>query len=166
MADRLLREQAQAFQQRLSLIESRLRALGLRAWPGAVRSEQSLDSFTPTVYSTESQILSLSVPAGRWIVLASATIATSTVDAAGEAWTLSVAASDPVTGDALPVAAFDNPSAYLWLPPNDGSSTMYSSMTLTGDLRCDESALLTLAVADAGGRAFTVVKPRLRMLPV
>src|SRR6188768_734724 len=102
MPDRNLRERDRAWQQRQASVEAKVRSLGLRAWPGAVRTAPPLDTFTPSTPAEYSQILSVTVPSGRWIIMATASAGPVSTFAADEVIVFSVFAYDQATSE--PVA--------------------------------------------------------------
>jgi hypothetical protein len=166
MADRQLREQGLAFQQRIAAIESKLRALGLRAWPGAVRSEKSVDTFVPSDLAANQVVCTITVPGGRWLVHAQGTIGTVAVDAASAQYIMTMYAWDPVTGDVLPDNTFDLPTAYLYLPENPNGNNQYTTFSVMSDVIADDPVILGMAVQGTAGRYYNVIKPRIRCLPV
>jgi hypothetical protein len=170
MADRQLRELGQAFQQRIGSLEAKQRALTLRAWPGAVRTEKSLPYFIPQDPAANSVITSIVIPAGRWLITASGSIGTTDVDAAPALYFLQLYAYDALTGEAFvttdPENNLDAPFSYLTLPANPAGAGQYVTMTMTGDLIAQESTKILMACQGTAGRMWNLLDPRIRCLPV
>lgn len=165
MADRILRERDRALPARLAALETKVRALSLRTWQGAVRTAPYLDSFTPSDPSQSSVMVSLTVPAGRWIILATASVSPTGTLAANQQLVFTLLAYDKETNDVLPDASFDNPSAFTFFATGT-VGPVYRSVTLVNDLTHVADAFVVFTCVDTGGSGFIVVEPRLRMLPV
>lgn len=163
MSDRVVREQARAMEQRLARSEANLRAMRLKAWPGAVRTEANFDDFTPDDPDVNAIILSFSIPSGRWVILASATYAP-TVPSAEARFTLSVDYVDTATGATVTNAASDLPPAYLYLPA--ATIIPYSTLNVHGDLVAENAATVQLWSVSPTNTPHTIYLARLRALPV
>ena len=166
MAERLLREQSKALQQRLAKNDDKTRALGLRAWSGAVRTAVKFEGvFTPEDPAVASTVVSATVPAGRWLVYASATVGPVAAIVGAERIVFTCYAYDAASNAKLDAVAFDNPSSHVFF--YDGiSPPSVVSMTIVNDLKADEAVIVALTVVAVAGSDFTVTDPRLRLLPV
>jgi hypothetical protein len=165
MADRNLREQGHAFQQRFGSIESKQRAMALRAWPGAVRSEKSISTFVPSDLAANQVVSTLSIPSGRWLVHAQGTVGTTDIDTDSAQYIIGLYAWD-AEGNQYPDNTFDLPTAYLYLPANPTGEAQYSTVSIMGDVISDEVLTIGMAIQGTAARFYNFIRPRLRCLPV
>lgn len=165
VADRVLREQDRALAQRLAALETKVRALSLRTWQGAVRSSPQLESVTPPSPTSYSVMVSVTVPAGRWIVLATAAAGPVGDLVNPEQIVFSVFAYDAETNEILSDDQFDNPSGYMYWRGGDVPPSI-QSVSLVNDVTYDADILVVFAAGNIGGAPFVVSEPRLRLLPV
>lgn len=166
MSDRNLRERERALQQRLATSEGRIRALGLRAWPGAMRSakgEYRIDiaAGPPTAYV----LTTVDIPAGRWYATGRASISSSTVAAVPDIFALQIAVNSLVDG-VLNLLDVDTTVAYTTMPATPAAEVQNQTLNAEGDIILDTPARVALAINDYFSRDFSVFSPRLRLLPV
>ena len=146
-----------------------MRAMQLRAFPGAVRTAAA-ETYVPISPSAYSPAVQATVTAGRWEVIGHASFSVAP-PVVWEAFGLQFGVTDPSSGldVASEMTVFDNPLMIATMTdPNTlhtGWVNMFSTCDLVNPL---DRVTVSLLVANAGGTgtAFTVTRPRLRLIPV
>jgi hypothetical protein len=164
MSDRRVREQRYALEQRLAHTESNLRAVRLRAWPGAVRTDATFTAFAPQVFNVLAPLITLNIPSGRWIALGSVTIIpTPPVESQYQIFLQVV---DAATGIAPTHPLSDTPSSDIFFGLASSYPTPSQTATIIGDVIADAALTITLSSVSNSNNAYSVRDARLRMLPV
>lgn len=163
MSERAVREQAKALEQRFARSEANQRAIRLKAYPGAVRTETSFTNFTPTSPSVNGIILSLNIPSGRWVLLATAVyLLAPSVEAQ---FTLAVTIVDTASGMVVTNPNTDVPETKLYMPQATGVFQQQTA-TMIGDLVADNAVTVQLWSRCDTATSHTIFNARLRLLPV
>jgi hypothetical protein len=165
MSDRVVREQRLALEQRLAHTEGKLRAVALRAWPGAVRSDASFTSYVPETPSLLTPLVAFNIPAGRWIALGSVTFIP-TPPYADSQFQIFLSVVDAVTGASPTNPLSDLPPCDVTFAASGAYPTPSQTGTIIGDVVADEAATVTLSSVSNSDTPYTASLARLRMMPV
>ena len=175
MSERRLRETTAALPQRFNFSETRLRAIQLRAWPGAMRTGAT-DAYTPVAPAEWSAAVSVTIPSGRWLILGEGTMAFTVVDGA-EHPMMQFGATDADSGEPIGPDYFDTPTRAWYSSTVTGyvevPMSLSGDISMAGDIETDPRRVIVSLlvktdnnVPPGSATAFTVYHARLRLIPI
>lgn len=144
MSERGLMEKRLSLPQTLARLEGATRELRQRAFRGAVRTVMS-DSVAGATPGTMSQMLSLTVSAGRWSAIAEGTFAKAT-SVGNEEFHMTFGAFDQSTGEQLTLEE-ENYPLRKWKVSHTGGASLYAPMSLCGDFISDQRQIVFAVLA-------------------
>lgn len=163
MTDRNVREIERSLVQRLDRLEKRQRAMGLRAWPGAVRTAVDNSVVVPSAFDVWFESINMVVPSGRWIVFAECDLRPQTNTFPARYYLLGRVEATDADGNVLSLDC-DCPTR-SWVATIDVSVEF--PFTVSADVRFDGGDIkISFLTRENTGLDYDLTYPRLKAIPV